>query len=216
MAPPAPLECSVEGCAYKTAPGAPTWEAVITLLTTHAQSVHGGGGTQQGTPSGSKLEKLPRPVFTLNMTESQWTFTVMQWENYISQSPVSPAVKLMQLQAACDEHLRQRVFDTGTYASLSTAELFLEKMKELAVIVVHKAIHLMNLWKMQHQSDEPIRAFVARLTSTADMCAMMVECTNQQCKKNICYRDQVVHQLITPVAKQWCTWYPYWDMSPAL
>ena len=89
MAPPAPLECSVEGCPYTTPPGAPTWDACITLLTTHAQSVHGGGGTQQGTPAGSKLEKLPRPVFTLNMTESQWSFTVMQWENYISQSPVS-------------------------------------------------------------------------------------------------------------------------------
>ena len=86
MAPPAPLDCSVEGCAYKTAPGAPTWEACITLLTTHAQSVHGVGGTQQATPTGSKLEKLPRPVFTLNMSESQWSFTVIQWENYIKQS----------------------------------------------------------------------------------------------------------------------------------
>ena len=47
MAPPAPLECSVEGCGYKTQPGAPTWEACITLLTTHAQSVNGGGGTLQ-------------------------------------------------------------------------------------------------------------------------------------------------------------------------
>ena len=130
------------------------------------------------------------------MNESQWSFTVIQWENYIKQSAISPEVKLMQLQAACDDQLRQRVFDTGVYSSLNTAELFLEKMKELAVIVVHKAIHLMNLWKMQQQSDEPIRAFVARLTSTADMCAMIVECTNQACKKKICYRDQVVHQLI--------------------
>ena len=196
MPPPAPLLCSVPGCTYETPPGAPTWEACITLLTTHAQSVHGAGGTQQATPTGSKLEKLPRPVFTLNMNVSQWSFTVIQWENYIKQSAISPEVKLMQLQAACDDQLRQRVFDTGVYSSLNTAELFLEKMKELAVIVVHKAIHLMNLWKMQQQSDEPIRAFVARLTSTADMCAMIVECTNQTCKKKICYRDQVVHQLI--------------------
>ena len=73
---------------------------------------------------------------------------MIQWENYIKQSAISPEVKLMQLQAACDDQLRQRVFDTGVYSSLNTAELFLEKMKELAVIVVHKAIHLMNLWKM--------------------------------------------------------------------
>ena len=110
--------------------------------------------------------------------------------------PVSPTVQLMQLQAACDDQLRQRVYDTGVYASLTTAELFLSKMKELAVIVVHKSIHLMNLWKMQQQSDEPIRAFAARLTATADMCGMMVECTNSTCKTEICYRDLVVNQLV--------------------
>ena len=28
------------------------------------------------------------------------------------------------------------------------------------------------------------------------MCGMVVECTNETCKKKICYREQVVHQLI--------------------
>ena len=130
------------------------------------------------------------------MTESQWSFTKLQWDNYISQLPVSPTVQLMQLQAACDDQLRQRVYDTGVYAALTTTALFLTKMKELAVIVVHQSIHLRNLWKMQQQSDEPIRAFVARLTATADMCGMVVECTNSTCKKEICYRDLVVHQLV--------------------
>ena len=130
------------------------------------------------------------------MTESQWSFKKLQWDNYIKQTTVSSDMQLMQLQAACDEQLRQRVFDTGMYAALDTTELFLNKMKELAVIIVRKSIHLMNLWKMQQQSDEPIRAFVARLTATADMCAMNVTCTNQTCRKEICYRDQVVHQLV--------------------
>ena len=172
MAPPAPLECSVEGCGYKTPAGAPTWDLMATFLTTHTQGVHSGGGgqvAQNQTTSHSKLEKLPRPTFTLNMTESQWSFTKLQWDNYIQQSVVSPAIQLMQLQAACDDSLRQRVFDTGTYSSLTSPELFLAKMKELAVIVVHKSIHLMNLWKMSQQSDEPIRAYAARVTSTADM-----------------------------------------------
>ena len=87
----------------------------------------------------SKLEKLPRPVFTLNMTESQWSFKKLQWDNYIKQTTVSPDVQLLQLQAACDEQLRQRVFDTGMYAALDTTELFLNKMKELAVIIVHQS-----------------------------------------------------------------------------
>ena len=172
MPPPTPLECSVEECDFKTAVGAPTWENMMSLLTLHTQAVHGVGGApaQHTTPSQSKLEKLPRPTFTLNMSESQWSFVKIQWDNYIKQTPVSPAVQLMQLQAACDGSLQQRIFDTGTYPSLSTADLFLAKMKELAVIVVHRSIHLMNLWKMSQESDEPIRAFAARLTATADMC----------------------------------------------
>ena len=69
-------------------------------------------------------------------------------------------------------------------------------MKDLAVIIVHKSIHLMNLWKMQQQSDEPIRAFAARITATADMCGMVVKCTNDACLRDVVYRDHVVHQLI--------------------
>ena len=63
------------------------------------------GGTQQGSSTVSKLENLPRPTFTLNMTESKWNFTIIQWDNYIKQGSVTEEVKLMQLQAACDDNL---------------------------------------------------------------------------------------------------------------
>ena len=100
----------------------------------------------------------------------------------------------MQLQAACDDDLRQRVYDTGNTASLNTTVLFLAKMKELAVITVHKSVHLMNLWRMLQEPDESIRAFVARVTATADMCGMSVTCV--ECNKNLSYRDQVVQQIV--------------------
>ena len=103
MAPPVPLECTAAGCDFTTAVGAPTWDIMATLLTNHTQAVRGPGQTQP--TNHSKLEKLPRPVFTLKMTESQWSFTKIQWENYIKQGVVSPEVKLMQLQAACDDKL---------------------------------------------------------------------------------------------------------------
>ena len=141
MAPPTPLSCSHSNCDFETPPGTPTWDLMANILATHTQAVHGGGGGQgQPTAVNSKLEKLPRPVFTLNMTESQWSFTKLQWENYINQTQVSPSVQLMQLQAACDDQLRQRVFDTGQYSSLTDTTSFLKKMKELAVIVVHNRV----------------------------------------------------------------------------
>ena len=99
----------------------------------------------------------------------------------------------MQLRAACNTELRQRVFDTGTYPNLTTPDLCIEKMKELSVITVHKSVHLMNLWKMVQQADETIRAFAARVTSMADMCSMTVECT---CTMEVSFRDKVVQQIV--------------------
>ena len=134
---------------------------MVNLLTQHTHTVHA------GTPSlhvgqSSKLEKLPRPTFNLQMTESQWSFTKIQWDNYINQTQVPDAMKLSQLQAACSEGLRQRDFDTGLYGTLTTSQAFLQKMEELAVVKVHKSVHLRNLWRMTQQPDETIRAFVAR------------------------------------------------------
>ena len=146
MAPPPQQKCSHADCEFETPAGCPTWDLVSTFLTQHTQAVHAGGQVQQANQSG-KLEKLPRPTFTLNMTESQWNYTRTLWDSYIKQTVVPEATKVMQLQAACDNSLRQRVFDTGTHASLTTEEAFLDKMKELAVIVIHRSIHLRNLWK---------------------------------------------------------------------
>ena len=104
--------------------------------------------------------------------------SIVQWNNYIEQSlNADENTKLKQLQAACDDELKQRIFDSGNYSSLNTTILFLAKMKELAVITVHKSVHLMNLWRMSQEPDESIRAFVARVTSTADMCGMNIRCT---------------------------------------
>eukprot|EP00092_Neocalanus_flemingeri_P103983 GFUD01133121.1.p1 GENE.GFUD01133121.1~~GFUD01133121.1.p1 ORF type:complete len:120 (-),score=23.55 GFUD01133121.1:44-403(-) len=96
----------------------------------------------------AKLESLPRPKFSLNMTEAQWQFVTMQWGAYIAQTHASDIQKVQQLRAACDKDLLQRVYDCGTFASLDTMDLFLSKMKELAVITIHKTIHMVHMWKL--------------------------------------------------------------------
>ena len=129
MPTPQPLECSVETCQFQTPAGCPTWDLMVTLLTQHSNSVH---GSQSNAITNSKLEKLPRPSFNLNMTESQWSFTKIQWDHYIGQVQASQATILTQLQAACSEPLRQRIFDTGLYDTLTTPDLFLKQMETLA------------------------------------------------------------------------------------
>ena len=46
---------------------------------------------------------------------------------------------------------------------------------------------------MPKESDETIRAYVARVNATTDMCGMVMKCT---CCLDNSYRDLVVHQLV--------------------
>ena len=192
--PPPQQSCSAAGCTWTTPAGLPSWDLVIQLITTHTAAAHpgGGGGSATG-PHAAKLEKLPRPTFTLNMSESQWDFTEMQWEAYIRQGKVDESQKLHQLQAACNPELLQRIYDAGDYKELNTAKLFMTKLKKLAVLVVHKSIHALNMWKMKQQPEEQIRAFAARITGIADLCGMNVTCS---CANNVSYRDPVVLQVL--------------------
>ena len=195
MAPPTPLQCQSPGCEWQTPTNTPSWEMMIQLLQLHDKNVHPSAPPNMN-PVTAKLERLPRPVFTLSMTEASWQFKVIEWKSYIGQTPTTPENKLLQLRAACDDDLRQRVYDSGDYAGLDTESKFLARMKDLAVIRIHKSVHLMNLYRMTQESDEAIRAFVARVMGTADMCAMTIKCPKDECGTDVSYRDEVVKQVI--------------------
>ena len=196
---PAPIECSYPECDYKTPAGCPTWELMTKQLELHASSVHpppGGGGGHGHVSHKARLESLPRPKFSLNMTEGQWQFINMQWIAYIAQTPASDSQKVEQLRAACDKDLLQRVYDSGSFNTLNTVDLFLNKMKELAVIKIHKTIHMVHLWRMAQESSETIRAFAARITGKADLCELSVTCPTEQCNTKVPFRDEVVLQVL--------------------
>ena len=196
MPAPAQVQCSKPDCDFVTPEGTPTWELLNSFLTNHTNSCHPTPTVPQPAAGqqSSKLEKLPRPVFTLGMSESAWEFVMVQWNTYIGQGTVSASQSLQQVQAACSADLLQRVYDTGTYSTLTTTALFLSAMEKLAVLKVHKAVHTMNMWRMTQQSDESIRAYAARITGTAELCGMTLECTN--CQTTNSFRDKVVLQVM--------------------
>ena len=120
----------------------------------------------------------------------------MQWDAYIAQTPASDDQKVQQLRAACTKDLLQRVYDCGNFAQLNTVNLFIEKMKELSVVKVHKTIHMVQLWKMTQQPAESVRAFAARITGKADLCDLTVICPKDNCNTRAPYRDEVVLQVL--------------------
>ena len=200
MAPPNPIQCGNQACAYETPAGLPTWDHVLRAMELHNQQAHpappAAAGPARPAASHAKLEKLPRPTFSLLMTEAQWEFTILKWTAYISQTDVTSEQKLQQLRAACHPDLLQRVYDAGNFLNLNTDELLLAAMKKLSVQVIHKTIHMMNMWRMQQFADETVRAYVARITGTADLCDMNVVCTKAGCGTKVPYRDPVVLQVL--------------------
>ena len=197
---PEPLECTNPDCTFTTPPTCPDWEAMLRVLQIHTDAAHrvpqGGQGSTQANMSNTKLEKLPRPTFSLDMTQSDYAFKESQWEAYIGQSVNSEQVKVQQLRAACDEDLLRRVYDAGGLQGLNTEKELLKQIKNLGVRVVHKTLHLQNMWQMKQDPEEPIRAFCSRLVGTADLCDLTVECSSPTCNHKTSYRDQVVLQAL--------------------
>ena len=77
---------------------------MLQLLQLHDKQVHPAAASTTNSTA-AKLERLPRPVFTLSMTEATWQFKVIEWKSYIGQTSTTPDNKLLQLRAACDDEL---------------------------------------------------------------------------------------------------------------
>ena len=197
--PPAPLDCTKAECDWKTPANCPDWDKMIKMLELHIVAQHGGQNSTSASSAANlapKLEKLPRPSFQLEMSQAEWAFKKSQWDAYISQTPVSETVKVQQLRAACEDDLMRRVYDAGDLSSMNTESLLLDQIKKIAVRVVHKTLHLQNLWKMVQSPEESIRAFASRLVGTAELCDLFVTCSKSGCTQRTSFRDEVVLQAL--------------------
>ena len=144
---PNPITCSKDGCDFTTPPNIPNWELIIKALELHVQACHA-TPNHTGPVSKEKLEKYPRPTFSLGMSEGDWSYAEINWNSYIGQTPVSPQEQLLQLRAACEDDLLRRIYESGDFMNINTVELLLARMKLLAVKQIHKTRHMMNMWEM--------------------------------------------------------------------
>ena len=81
MPAPQPINCDVDGCGWSTPNRIPFWELILKSYELHVSAKH--GAWPGGNPTASadmKLEKLPMPTFSLNMSEGDWAFTLQQWD----------------------------------------------------------------------------------------------------------------------------------------
>ena len=183
----APVECSVPDCDYVT-PENLTRELALSHLTLQTQAVH--LINQPAAPAAvvSKLKKLPRPVFSLNMTKKDWQSKEIDWNSYIEQTPCSENAKLAELIAACDDSLIQKVRDSGG-CNLHTVPLLLDRIKELAV-EKKQAVLVQEFLSESQARDEEVRQYFSRLRDLATKCDFTVEC--DRCPNVVSYSDKII------------------------
>ena len=88
MPAPPPQRCSKPGCDWVTPDGCPTWDLISNFMTNHTNSNHAIAAPPTTTPNQPqpKLQTLPRPEFTLGMSEAAWDFVKSKWDAYIGQA----------------------------------------------------------------------------------------------------------------------------------
>ena len=106
MATPQPLDCLKTVCRWKTPAHCPDWDKMLQMLFIHTAAEDGVNTVPPATTlTNTKLERLARPSFDQDMSQSEWLFDlfqwntyISQWNTYISQSIVSEGAKVQQLK----------------------------------------------------------------------------------------------------------------------
>jgi hypothetical protein len=141
MPPPNPVQCSSPGCVYTTPEGLPDFIILTEHLNLHSRLAHPIQQAVHAAPAAAgltaKLDKRLRPQATLGMSELDWRFYVSEWSRYTRQTGIADRVLLDELWNTMDTELRQLAFSEGGEEQLTTEDLMLEKIKSLAVTVLH-------------------------------------------------------------------------------
>ena len=181
MAQPTPQTCSHQGCHYNTPVGVPDWAGVIQLLQIHTQTAHpppappphGGDG---GASNKEKLDKRPRPEATTNMSEHEFKFFQNEWNLYVRATQVQGQALVDELCSTMSAELRKLAYDQGGVEALTTQDQMMERIKSLAVSVLHTAVHTVSLHEAEQAPEESVKTFAARVRGIAANCELEKAC----------------------------------------
>ena len=197
MAPPTPVTCSVEGCGYITPQTVPTWDLLRDMLKLHVDSVHCGGQDRAG-PATVRPKPAPvsRPEIDLGASEHEWKFFKAEFDRYKRTTGIVGTTVLDELWHCQAKNLRTLMQAETAVSDLDTEQKLLEKIKSLAVVTLHSAVHLVELRNIQQGQSEPIRKFVARARNIASSCNLMKKITGTDCNEDVSFLYETVFGVI--------------------
>ena len=198
MAPPAPVACSVQGCDYTTPANTPTWEIIRDFLQVHASTAHpaqAGAGPHHAPapPVRPKPAPVSRPEIDLGANEADWRFFTDEFGRHKRSTGIDGQTVLDELWH-CQTRALRTLMQAEDTANLNTEVDLLAKIKSLAVVTLHSAVHLVQLRGVQQGQNEPIRKFVARAKNIASSCNLSKPCSS--CQTECSFLDETVFGVV--------------------
>ena len=196
MAPPAPINCSAANCNYVTPAEAATISQALQFLSLHVQAAHPAPvAAVPGPRPTTKVEHWTRPEINLDTSERDWRFFLAEWDDYKRATGVTGLALLDELWSCMASDLKKLAFDQGGRTTLNTEQLMLDRIKGLAVTVLHSAVHTVHLHDSKQQAEESTKAFAARVRGTAASCELTKLCPSPGCNTNVSFMEETVYNV---------------------
>ena len=141
----------------------------------------------------TKVDKRPRPVIHEEMSEFDWRFFLSEWQDYTRATGVTGQYLLDELWSCMSADLRRLAFNQGSKEDLDTETKMMERIKGLAVSVLHAAVHTVALHEARQSPGESTKAFAARVRGIATNCNLVKTC---ECSKTVSFLDETVYHVV--------------------
>ena len=175
---PTPITCSATGCTYNTPMGAEL-PVMLEFMKLHTQQAHPPAIAEPAVRevrATTKVDKRPRPVVQEEMSEHDWRFFQSEWQDYTRATGVTGQHLLDELWSCMSADLRRLAFNQGSKEDLDTEDKMMERIRGLAVSVLHAAVHTVALHESSQSPGESTKAFAARVRGTATNCNLVKVC----------------------------------------
>lgn len=182
--------CEFPGCTVVKK--AASEETALGLLQLHQTNAHGTASNANGSQK-QRPPKVDRPRIAMGATAEEWATFTRRWATFKAATGMSSAELKCQLLACCDQELEATLFKNDPSLQDKSEEDIVGAMKSLAVVDVAATVRMTELLCMKQDHGEGIRAFVARVRGTANICALVKKCA---CGANVNYTDEIVRWVI--------------------
>merc|ERR1712240_587072 len=143
-----------------------------------------------------KLDKRPRPQAVPDMSEHDFKFFENEWTLYKRATNLTGQTLVDELYSTMSEDLRKLAFHLGDIAAITTEAAMMERIRTLAVSVLHAAVHTVTLHESVQQPNESVKTFAARVRGIAANCVLETECTRDGCNQMVSFAEATVYHVV--------------------